>query len=404
MKFIPSILLFFFLLSFSSCSTKTVEPELPDANPPAPVIPEEPIPEKEKMLWFDAEANFERFSKKENITYYLDLAKSTGFNKIVVDVRPVQGDALFKSSYLTPLTDLAGIHIERDWDYLQFFIDEAHKRELKVTVSTTIFTAGLPSSKNGMAYRDDTWNGKTCLEYTKDQGLIDIKNDKTKVSAFLNPVLPEVQDFCLNFMKELVTNYDFDGFALDYCRYPGDESDFSETTKVTFEQYIGKQLDRFPDDIFTWNTDGTKRTGAYYKKWWEFRSMVVQKEKDEKKGWTVKNDPRVTPIGKFIRKTSIDELPQLFNILKGDMSLVGPRPERPLFVEKFKEEIPRYMIKHQVRPGLTGWAQVNGYRGDTSIRKRIEYDLYYIENWTLGFDIKIILLTFLKGFINKNAY
>ena len=218
MKYIPSILLFFFLLSFSSCSTKTVESELPEPNPPTPVIPEEPTPEKEKMLWFDAEANFERFSKKENITYYLDLAKSTGFNKIVVDVRPVQGDALFKSSYLTPLTDLAGTHIERDWNYLQFFIDEAHKRELKVTVSATIFTAGLPSSKNGMAYRDDTWDGKTCLEYTKDQGLIDIKDDKTKVSAFLNPVLPEVQDFCLNFIKELVTNYNFDGFALDYCR------------------------------------------------------------------------------------------------------------------------------------------------------------------------------------------
>ena len=102
MKYIPSILLFFFLLSFSSCSTKTVESELPEPNPPTPVIPEEPTPEKEKMLWFDAEANFERFSKKENITYYLELAKSTGFNKIVVDVRPVQGDALFKSSYLTP--------------------------------------------------------------------------------------------------------------------------------------------------------------------------------------------------------------------------------------------------------------------------------------------------------------
>ena len=137
---------------------------------------------------------------------------------------------------------------------------------------------------------------------------------------------------------------------------------------------------------------------------YKFRSMIVQKESEEKKGWTTKDDPRVTPIGKFIRKTSIDELPQLFNILKGDMSLVGPRPERPLFVEKFKEEIPRYMIKHQVRPGLTGWAQINGYRGDTSIRKRIECDLYYIENWTLGLDIKIILLTFLKGFINKNAY
>lgn len=261
MKYIPSILLFFFLLSFSSCSTKTVESELPEPNPPTPVIPEEPTPEKEKMLWFDAEANFERFSKKENITYYLDLAKSTGFNKIVVDVRPVQGDALFKSSYLTPLTDLADTHIERDWDYLQFFIDEAHKRELKVTVSATIFTAGLPSSKNGMAYRDDTWDGKTCLEYTKDQGLIDIKDDKTKVSAFLNPVLPEVQDFCLNFIKELVTNYNFDGFALDYCRYPGDESDFSEATKTAFEQYIGKQLDRFPDDIFIWNTDGTNGQG-----------------------------------------------------------------------------------------------------------------------------------------------
>ena len=153
--------------------------------------------------------------------------------------------------------------------------------------------------------------------------------------------------------------------------------------------------------IFKQERIGLKNKPFYM---YKFRSMVVQKERDEKKGWTVKNDPRVTPIGKFIRKTSIDELPQLFNILKGDMSLVGPRPERPLFVEKFKEEIPRYMIKHQVRPGLTGWAQVNGYRGDTSIRKRIEYDLYYIENWTLGFDIKIILLTFLKGFINKNAY
>ena len=139
-------------------------------------------------------------------------------------------------------------------------------------------------------------------------------------------------------------------------------------------------------------------------KMYKFRSMVVQSEETEKGEWTTQNDPRVTPVGKFIRRTSIDELPQLFNVLKGNMSLVGPRPERPQFVEKFKEEIPRYMIKHQVRPGITGWAQVNGYRGDTSIYKRIEYDLYYIENWTLGLDIKIIILTFVKGFINKNAY
>jgi exopolysaccharide biosynthesis polyprenyl glycosylphosphotransferase len=149
-----------------------------------------------------------------------------------------------------------------------------------------------------------------------------------------------------------------------------------------------------------------ERVGLHNKPFYmyKFRSMEVQSDKEEKKAWTVRNDPRVTGIGKFLRKTSLDELPQLFNILKGDMSLIGPTPELPHFVDKFREEIPRYMVKHQVRPGLTGWAQVNGYRGDTSIRKRIEYDLYYIENWTIWFDIKIIFMTFLTGFFNKNAY
>ncbi|MCL2865150.1 MAG: undecaprenyl-phosphate glucose phosphotransferase [Lachnospiraceae bacterium] len=142
------------------------------------------------------------------------------------------------------------------------------------------------------------------------------------------------------------------------------------------------------------------RNFAMYK----FRSMVVQEDTDEKKEWTTKNDPRVTKIGKFIRQMSIDELPQLFNVFKGDMSMVGPRPERPQFVEKFMEEIPRYNVKHQVRPGLTGFAQVNGLRGDTSIYERIDCDLYYIEHWTLGFDFKIIFLTFFRGFVNKNAY
>ena len=139
-------------------------------------------------------------------------------------------------------------------------------------------------------------------------------------------------------------------------------------------------------------------------KMYKFRSMTVQDPGKEKSCWTTRGDSRVTAIGKIIRKTSIDETPQFFNILKGDMSLVGPRPERPFFVEKFKEEIPRYMIKHQVRPGLTGWAQVNGYRGDTSSIKRIDHDLDYIENWSLGFDFKILFLTVFKGFINKNAY
>ncbi len=149
-----------------------------------------------------------------------------------------------------------------------------------------------------------------------------------------------------------------------------------------------------------------ERIGLHNKpfKMYKFRTMEVQKPSKEAQGWTTKDDPRVTKVGKFLRRTSIDELPQLFNILKGNMSVVGPRPERPQFVEKFKEEIPRYMVKHQVRPGLTGWAQINGYRGDTSIKRRIEYDIFYIENWTMSFDIKIMFLTIFKGFINKNAY
>jgi Undecaprenyl-phosphate glucose phosphotransferase len=149
-----------------------------------------------------------------------------------------------------------------------------------------------------------------------------------------------------------------------------------------------------------------ERVGLHNKPFimYKFRTMIEQSPEDEESKWTKKNDERVTSFGKWLRKTSLDEIPQFFNILKGDMSLIGPRPERPYFVEQYKEKIPRYMVKHQVRPGLTGWAQVNGLRGDSSIRKRIEYDIYYIENWTLLFDIKILLMTFITGFINKNAY
>ena len=119
---------------------------------------------------------------------------------------------------------------------------------------------------------------------------------------------------------------------------------------------------------------------------------------------TEKNDDRCTPFGRFIRKFSIDELPQLFNVIKGEMSLVGPRPEIPFYVDRFRKSVPLYMVKHYVKPGITGWAQVNDLRGgDTSIPERIKYDIYYIENWTPGFDIKILFLTIFRGFINKNA-
>ena len=135
---------------------------------------------------------------------------------------------------------------------------------------------------------------------------------------------------------------------------------------------------------------------------YKFRSMKVQDPSEEESKWTTKDDPRKTKVGDFIRRTSIDELPQFFNVLKGDMSVVGPRPERPYFVEQFRENIPKYMVKHQVKPGLTGWAQIHGCRGDTSIKKRIEYDIEYVENWHMGLDLGIMIKTALKK--NPNAY
>ena len=137
---------------------------------------------------------------------------------------------------------------------------------------------------------------------------------------------------------------------------------------------------------------------------YKFRSMRVQTEQSSDTQWTTENDPRKTKFGTFLRKTSLDELPQFFNVLFGHMSVVGPRPERPYFVEQFKEEIPKYMVKHHIRPGITGWAQSNGLRGDTSIEDRIKYDIFYIENWSFLFDIKIIWKTIINGFVNKNAY
>ena len=136
----------------------------------------------------------------------------------------------------------------------------------------------------------------------------------------------------------------------------------------------------------------------------KFRSMMVDAEAQTGATWAQENDPRRTRVGAFLRATSLDELPQLVNVFRGDMSLVGPRPERPEFVQEFKEKFPQYMLRHRVRAGITGWAQVHGWRGNTSLSKRIEYDLYYIENWSLALDLKILWLTVRWGFLHKNAY
>jgi len=136
----------------------------------------------------------------------------------------------------------------------------------------------------------------------------------------------------------------------------------------------------------------------------KFRSMYVDAEAATGPVFASNNDPRRTPFGRFLRRTNVDELPQLWNVLKGEMSIVGPRPERPWFVKEFKDRIPQYMLRHKVKAGITGWAQVNGWRGNTSIEKRIEYDLYYIENWSVRLDLKIMWLTLVKGFFQKHAY
>ena len=137
---------------------------------------------------------------------------------------------------------------------------------------------------------------------------------------------------------------------------------------------------------------------------YKFRTMVADAERDSGPVWAQPEDPRRTPVGVWLRRFNLDELPQLLNVILGDMSLVGPRPERPPFVQQFKEKIPQYMVRHRVKSGITGWAQVNGWRGNTSLEKRIEYDLYYIENWSLLLDVKILILTLFRGFGQKHAY
>lgn len=137
---------------------------------------------------------------------------------------------------------------------------------------------------------------------------------------------------------------------------------------------------------------------------YKFRSMRTDAEAESGAVWCNERDPRRTAFGSFLRKTSLDELPQLWNVLQGDMSLVGPRPERPVFVHKFRREIPNYMLRHKVKTGITGWAQVNGWRGNTSLTRRVECDIFYIRNWSYFLDLKILLMTVWKGFIHKNAY
>jgi len=147
-----------------------------------------------------------------------------------------------------------------------------------------------------------------------------------------------------------------------------------------------------------------ERVGLNGKKFKMLKFRTMRADLNPDTHWTVPNDPHVTTVGCFLRRSNLDEIPQFFNVLKGDMSIVGPRPERPIFLERFRRQVPEYMARHYVKSGITGWAQVNGWRGDTSISQRIACDLYYIRNWALGLDLKIVLLTVLRTFFHRNAY
>ena len=174
---------------------------------------------------------------------------------------------------------------------------------------------------------------------------------------------------------------------------------------------------RSPGPVF-FGHERIGRGGRRFKTW-KFRTMVVganevlqeylDKNPEMRTEWDkyqkLKTDPRIIPgVGHFLRSFSLDEIPQIWNILRGEMSLVGPRPERPVLIEEFKSKIPNYMLRHKVKAGITGWAQINGWRGNTSLEKRIEHDLYYIERWSVWLDLKILLLTVFKGFVDPNAY
>lgn len=231
--------------------------------------------EKPKYLWMCGEANFDHFATKDSITYYLEKAKETGFNNVVVDVKPIEAKVLYKSKLVPELTKVNSLEVNRDWDYLQYMIDEAHRLGMKVTASACVFPIGSSWWQKGLCYEDSTFDGRTCIEYRPDGSIEDIRTNKTKVAAFLNPVREDSRKYAMDVLTEIVSNYDIDGLSLDYCRYPDMESDFSPESRQAFEAYIGKQVENWPADIFTYDDKGERIPGQYYKEWLAFRAGVI---------------------------------------------------------------------------------------------------------------------------------
>lgn len=230
---------------------------------------------KPKYLWVAIDANFERLSTKDSICFYLDKMKETGFNGVVIDVKGVEGSVLYRSDFIPKLTSVGNFTCDRDWDYLGYFIEQARKRKMGVCVSATIFPIGSPYHGAGTVYNNPELKALTCLEYTPD-GMKKIEDDPSQVAAFMNPVLKGSRDYAFRMLKELFSRYDFDAFCLDYCRYAGPQCDFSDSSRTAFENWLGKPVENFPSDIFTYGSDGSRIPGKYYKDWWKFRASVIR--------------------------------------------------------------------------------------------------------------------------------
>lgn len=231
--------------------------------------------EKPKYLWMCGDANFDRFATKDSISYYLEKAKETGFNNVVIDVKPIDGKVLYKSKIAPEQTCQDTLVVEREWDMLQYVVEESHRLGLKVTATACVFPIGSPDLNKGVCYEDSTFDGLTCLEYRPDGTMDDIRDNRKKVGAFLNPVRQDSRDYAMSILKEIVSNYDIDGLALDYCRFPDMESDFSAESRAAFEEYIGATVENWPADIFTYDDKGERLPGKYYNEWLAFRAGVI---------------------------------------------------------------------------------------------------------------------------------
>lgn len=233
--------------------------------------------EKTKLMWVDLSGNWKTFSNPDSVAYYVEKTKDAGFNTLVVDVKGTGSSVAYPSDVAPRLTEWKGITRPADYDFLKLFIDEAHKRGMKVFASFNVFCEGHGIFQKGIVY--NTRKSWQSMNYVPGKGIIPTTEIKGKATMFVNPALPEVQDYERKILVECATKYQVDGIMVDRTRYDGLQSDFSQFSRMKFENYIGKKLDRFPEDIYEWVPDGkgqyVRKEGKYFKLWIEWRASVI---------------------------------------------------------------------------------------------------------------------------------